>query len=338
MKLVAVGNSRKFYYLEPRLGMVAAGAMPGSLLFDGIAINNSYIGTAYIFNRRCGTVSYKVEGPILDDYRRVELTGMAPRIDTNCHVSSYFEDRLEFVLVEPTVTTANTENHFHSIKSDDGFLNLRNGPGTNHDIVVTIPSGVSDVAVSQCRPSDVLGELPWCKAEWEGHSGWLSSCCIIGDSAAAATPINNEGQGSIIPRPVESATVTEGAAMVPMLKEGGTYEVPVLINNAITLNFIVDSGSSDVSIPADVVLTLIRAGTINEGDFIGERTYRLADGSTVPARTFHIRSLKVGNRVLENVTGSVAPIAGGLLLGQSFLSRFKSWSIDNMRHALLLNE
>jgi hypothetical protein len=27
-------------------------------------------------------------------------------------------------------------------------------------------------------------------------------------------------------------------------------------------------------------------------------------------------------------------VAGGLLLGQSFLSRFKSWSIDNQRQAL----
>ena len=50
-----------------------------------------------------------------------------------------------------------------------------------------------------------------------------------------------------------------------------------------------------------------------------------------------IRSLRVGDKVLENVTGSVAPVAGGLLLGQSFLTRFKSWSIDNQRQALVLN-
>jgi predicted aspartyl protease len=45
----------------------------------------------------------------------------------------------------------------------------------------------------------------------------------------------------------------------------------------------------------------------------------------------------VGGKVLENVTGSVAPVRGGLLLGQSFLSRFKSWSIDNRRQILILN-
>ena len=104
----------------------------------------------------------------------------------------------------------------------------------------------------------------------------------------------------------------------------------------ITLDFMVDSGASDVSIPSDVVTTLMRAGTIKEADFIGEKTYVLADGSKVKEKTFRIRSLKVGDRVLENVTGSVASTSGSLLLGQSFLGRFKSWSIDNNRHVLVL--
>ena len=125
---------------------------------------------------------------------------------------------------------------------------------------------------------------------------------------------------------------------VPMRMEGGTYVVPVLINDAITLDFIVDSGAADVSIPADVVLTLMRTKTIKETDFLGEQTYMLADGSKVPSQTFVIRSLKVGNKVLENVHGSVASVHGSLLLGQTFLSRFKSWSVDNTKHALLLSE
>ena len=128
------------------------------------------------------------------------------------------------------------------------------------------------------------------------------------------------------------------ATSVPMRIEGGTYVVPVLINDAITLDFIVDSGAADVSIPADVVSTLMRTKTLKETDFLGEQTYVLADGSKVPSQTFVIRSLKVGNIVLENVHGSVASVHGSLLLGQTFLSRFKSWSVDNTKHALLLSE
>jgi hypothetical protein len=39
------------------------------------------------------------------------------------------------------------------------------------------------------------------------------------------------------------------AISVQMRTKGGTYVVPVLINNAITLDFVVDSGAADVSIP-----------------------------------------------------------------------------------------
>ena len=81
----------------------------------------------------------------------------------------------------------------------------------------------------------------------------------------------------------------------------------------------------------------MRAGTISSTDFIGEQTYKLADGSTVPSVTFLIRSLKVGNREIQNVTASVTAVEGSLLLGQTFLSRFKSWSIDNQREMLVLN-
>ena len=129
---------------------------------------------------------------------------------------------------------------------------------------------------------------------------------------------------------------SSGATLIPVKAQGGTYVVPVLINKTITLNFVIDSGASDVSIPADVVLTLVRSGTLQPSDFIGTQTYRLADGSTVPSTTFRIRSLTLNNLVIENVKGSVANVKGDLLLGQSFLSRFKSWSIDNARQALVL--
>jgi uncharacterized protein len=134
----------------------------------------------------------------------------------------------------------------------------------------------------------------------------------------------------------ESNRPGSSATSIPMKEEGGTYVIPVLINNAITLDFIVDSGASDVSIPADVVTTLMRTGTLKQSDFLDQKTYKLADGSTIPSQRFRIRSLKIGSKVIENVSGSVTSVRGSLLLGQSFLGRFKSWSIDNSRHSLVL--
>ena len=124
---------------------------------------------------------------------------------------------------------------------------------------------------------------------------------------------------------------------VPLKRNGGTYMVPVEINDAIMLDFAVDSGAADVSVPADVFSTLTRTGAIKSTDIIGKQTYVLADGSRFQSVTFTIRSLKVGDlSTIFMVRGSVAPAQGSLLLGQSFLERFKSWSIDNMKHELLL--
>ena len=118
--------------------------------------------------------------------------------------------------------------------------------------------------------------------------------------------------------------------------DGGLFLVPVQINGVLTVDFAIDSGASDVSVPADVFSTLKRTGAITDPDVIGQRTYVLADGSKSQAATFTIRSLKIGSVVIENVRASVTPDQGSLLLGQSFLKRFKSWSIDNVNGELLL--
>ena len=119
--------------------------------------------------------------------------------------------------------------------------------------------------------------------------------------------------------------------------DSGVYVVPVRINEEITLNAVVDSGASDVSVPRDVVLTLIRTGTVAEEDFLGQRTYTLADGSQVPSPRFRLKSLRVGDMTAENVEALIADENATNLLGQSFLSRFQSWSVDNNRHVLILH-
>jgi clan AA aspartic protease (TIGR02281 family) len=120
--------------------------------------------------------------------------------------------------------------------------------------------------------------------------------------------------------------------------DGGTYLVPVRINDALTLDFTIDSGASDVMIPADVMLTLTRTGTLAPSDFTGKKSYSLADGTKLPSMTLVLRELRIGHHRLQNVTASVGPVEGGMLLGQSFLSRFKSWTLDNSRHVLVLTE
>ena len=123
---------------------------------------------------------------------------------------------------------------------------------------------------------------------------------------------------------------------IPLEESGGTFVVPVTINDTISLKFTIDSGASYVTIPSDVASTLVRAGTITQDDYVGSDTFVLADGSEVPSPEFRIESLKVGNLVLHNVIASITNSKGSLLLGQTFLSKLQNWSIDNKRHVLVL--
>lgn len=123
---------------------------------------------------------------------------------------------------------------------------------------------------------------------------------------------------------------------IPLVKMSGGLIAPVVINNALKSNFIIDSGASDVSIPADVFLSLVRANTVTQADITGMRNYKNADGEVFQSKTFIIRSLRIGNIEARSVPGKVSPSNAPPLLGQSFLKRFKSWSIDNSTQELIL--
>lgn len=126
------------------------------------------------------------------------------------------------------------------------------------------------------------------------------------------------------------------AENIPLIKKGGVYEIPVEINGVITLNFVLDTGASEVNLPADVVLTLYHAGTIKDADFLPGKTYRLADGSQVNSSRFVLRSLKIGQRRITDVAASIGSVSSSLLLGQSFLEKLGAWGIDSQKQVLTI--
>lgn len=130
--------------------------------------------------------------------------------------------------------------------------------------------------------------------------------------------------------------LSAGAESITLSRSGGVFELPVKINNQITLDFILDTGASELSIPSDVILTLVRTGTVNQLDYIGSSTYILADGSKVTSSRVRLRRVQVGSIEITNVVANVTNANGSLLLGQSFLSRLPSWKIDNSIPALLI--
>jgi hypothetical protein len=104
--------------------------------------------------------------------------------------------------------------------------------------------------------------------------------------------------------------------------------VPVLINGAFTIDFVLDTGAAAVLIPADVALTLMRIGTIDRSDIRGADQYMLADGSIVENTKINFRSLQVGSITLRDVEGIIGGVESTLLLGQSALRRLEPWRLD----------
>jgi hypothetical protein len=89
---------------------------------------------------------------------------------------------------------------------------------------------------------------------------------LVVKTVAQCSPAENAIEASAPQTPIPRRVVSEAPAfgsaetVVPMVSDGGTFAVPVTINNQLTLKFVVDSGASDVSIPTDVVSTLVRTG------------------------------------------------------------------------------
>jgi predicted aspartyl protease len=152
-------------------------------------------------------------------------------------------------------------------------------------------------------------------------------------SFAATSAPDTQAQAPPVPQSATGSLNDE----VRLEPYNGVFAVPVVINRAVSIPFILDSGSSEVQLPAEVVLTLIRSGTLSEEDFIGARQYVLANGSTLRSPRFNIREMRVGEHVVRNVAASVGPaISSDALLGQSFLSKLPAWTLDNKRHVLIL--
>ena len=125
---------------------------------------------------------------------------------------------------------------------------------------------------------------------------------------------------------------------VPLIESGGVYEVPVLVNGVLKINFIIDSGASDVAISPDVALTLVRTGTITDADWLPGANYRFADGSIAKSERFKLRTLRIGNRTLKSVSCSIGnSIHAPMLLGQSALKKLGGYRVDYRNGILILN-
>jgi aspartyl protease family protein len=119
--------------------------------------------------------------------------------------------------------------------------------------------------------------------------------------------------------------------------ESGLLEVPVELNGVLKINFIFDSGASEVSLSPDVALTLIRTGTVSNTDFLPDQTYKFADGSIAKSKRFLIKELSIGAKKLYNIEASIAnSIEAPMLIGQNVMNKLGSITIDYDSQLLII--
>lgn len=128
--------------------------------------------------------------------------------------------------------------------------------------------------------------------------------------------------------------IGSGPTEVAMEKVNGVYKVPVTINGT-PMKFILDTGASLISITATEAAFMVKQGTITDADFVGQSRFQDANGTISPGAVIRLKSVQIGDRVLENVNANVVASAKApLLLGQSALSQFGKISVDYRRNVV----
>lgn len=129
----------------------------------------------------------------------------------------------------------------------------------------------------------------------------------------------------------------EGNSQVIKLErnEGDLFITECELNGKVKVRVMLDSGCSTTTIPSYVAMTLYESGTLTNEDFIGYRTYILADGSEVQNAVVKLKSIKIGDRVFEDIEVSINSGKGSaLLLGQNVLSQFCKITLDYDKNEL----
>lgn len=129
---------------------------------------------------------------------------------------------------------------------------------------------------------------------------------------------------------------SKGKTTIKMEKKNGVYEVPIEIND-VKMYFIFDTGAGIVSISETEAIFLFKQGSLTEDDILGSSSFIDATGNISEGTIINLKTVKIGNRTLNNIQASVVHnLEAPLLLGQSVLEEFGKISIDYANNQITL--
>ena len=129
-------------------------------------------------------------------------------------------------------------------------------------------------------------------------------------------------------RDFSKSTRNNKNSVIKMRKSGGVYYVPCKINGT-EMEFIFDTGASDITISLTEAMFLYKQKKLTDSDFIGKQEYQIADGSIHEGMIVVLKEVIIGDWTLNNVKASIVDnLDAPLLLGQSALTSFGKIAID----------
>jgi len=137
--------------------------------------------------------------------------------------------------------------------------------------------------------------------------------------------------------PLLGFSLTGFSDVITLKDHNGVYMVPITINDSMTVNGILDTGSFEMFIPFDVIETLKQSESFTMDNITEDALYRMADGSIKTTERINIERIKIGKTMFHNVSAIVGPNNSEILIGQNLLQAFNYYSIDNKRKILILN-
>lgn len=119
-------------------------------------------------------------------------------------------------------------------------------------------------------------------------------------------------------------------------KAGGTFNVDCSVNG-LALSMIFDTGASDVSISKVEADFMLKNNYLSREDIRGKKYYQIADGGISEGTIITLKEVKIGDAVLHNVDASVVKSQKApLLLGESVLRKFGTFTVDNINSKLII--
>lgn len=122
--------------------------------------------------------------------------------------------------------------------------------------------------------------------------------------------------------------------IICMNKENGMYIVPCTVNG-LKLNFIFDTGASDVSISEAEAIFMLKNNYLTTNDILGKQYYSDANGDISEGTKIILRKIEFNGMTLYDVEASVVyNMRAPLLLGQSAISKLGKIQIDPEKNTL----